>query len=186
MSDMDKVKELIARGEKEQTIGLLASALLKNTNDLESWMLLGELLDDPLKKRACYKQVLRLAPDNLLALKKLQELDGSPPEPPAAANSTKPPAENKSSLDETRKKLKTVPYRAPYPPAGDSTDGKEVIIYAVVGIAAFLVLFFILANPSEPTGEVSESDRVLWVTLISLILSAVMIILIAIGGKHRD
>jgi hypothetical protein len=61
-----------------------------------------------------------------------------------------------------------------------------VVIYAIVGIAAFLVLFFILASPSEPTGEVSDSDRVLWITLISLILSAVMIILIAIGGKHRD
>ena len=188
MSDLNTVKELIAKGDKEQTIRLLASILLKNTSDLEAWMLLGELLDEPSKKRACYKQVLRLSPDHLLAIKKLQELDAprpAPPDPPPVTNSRKARAENQSSLEETRESLKVVPYQEPYPPANSSTDSQEIILFLVVGIAAFLMILFILISPADPSGDTAANNDALWAVLISFAVIAFIFIIFSASNKHR-
>jgi hypothetical protein len=189
MSDLNTVKALIARGDKEQTIGLLASILLKDTNDLEAWMLLAELLDDPTRKRACYKQVLRLSPDNLLALKKLQELDRplpGPLDPPAAeTNSRKARTVNRDAFDETKRNIKAVPYQEPYSPPRSSTDGQEIVLFLVVGIAAFLMILFFFVSPVEPSGESSGNNTALWVGLISLVLVIFIIVIFSASNKHR-
>jgi hypothetical protein len=188
MSDLNKVKELIARGEKEQTVGLLASLLLKNTDDLEAWELLAELIDDPARKRACYKQVLRLSPGNLLALKKLYELDGGSPEPVPAADSTKAPPATHGSADETKKRLRAVPYQEPYqPPFKSSTEGQEVVLFAIAGIGALLMILFILLSPGDPSapGESSANNDALWAVLISFAVIAVIFIIFSTSNKHR-
>jgi hypothetical protein len=186
MSDLQTVKALIARGDKEQTIGLLASILLKDTNDLEAWMLLAELLDDPTRKRACYKQVLRLSPDNLLALKKLQELDGPLPDPaPAETNSGKARTGNRHAFAETKRNIQAVPYQDPYPPARNSTDGQEIVLFLVVGIAAFLMILFFFVSPVEPSGDSSGNHTALWVGLISLVLIIFIIVIFSASNKHR-
>lgn len=187
MSDLNTIKKLIAKGDKEQTIGLLASILLKDTNDLEAWMLLGELLDDPPKKRACYRQVLKLSPDNLLALKRLQELDGSLPAPPQATDSKKAWPVNDGSADETKKSMKTIPYQEPYyPPVKNSTDGQEVVLFVIAGIGALLMILFILMSPADPAGEASANNDALWAVLISFAVIAVIFIIFSGSNKHRS
>lgn len=77
MSHLDNVKELIAKGNKEGAIKSLVSALQNNSNDVDTWLLLGELIDDSAKKRDCYNKVLKLSPNNPLALNGLSRLETS-------------------------------------------------------------------------------------------------------------
>ena len=189
MSDINKVKELIAKGDKEQTIGLLASILLKNTDDLESWMLLGELIDDPAKKRSCYKQVLRLSPGHLLALQRLQELDGPPPDPPPAANAREAQALHPGSADETKKGMRAIPYQEPYqPPVRSSTEGQEIVLFVIAGIGALLMILFILLSPGDPSapGETAASNDALWAVLITFAVIAVIFIIFSTSNKHHS
>ncbi len=75
MSNLDDIRNVLTHGDKEEAIKMLFSALRLNGNDVESWLLLGEVIDDPAKKRDCYNQVLKLSPNNPLALDGLRELE---------------------------------------------------------------------------------------------------------------
>jgi hypothetical protein len=180
MSDLDKAKGLIARGDKEKALGLLASILIRNKDETEAWLLLGDTIDDPAKKKDCYNQVLRLFPQNLYALTKLQELRGLPPSDRQITNSKEVQIDNKSSINKSEQRSSYVPNQTSYPPANDLKGGVEVIGFVIGGIVAFLMILYVITSDSITSGE----SNILWAGLIFLGLITGVIILSA-SGKNR-
>ena len=174
MSDLDKVKGLIASGDRENALALLASLLIKDKNQLEAWLLMGDMIDNPSWRKDSYQQALRLAPNNSYALMKLQELsvEGSQPlETQAPESSTDGPP------TVTRKRLNYVPNPEALRPVQDSTGGGEVIGYVLGGIAGFIVLLYLIGNPDN-----SSSDS-LFIGLMFLSLIAGVIV-IAVSSRN--
>lgn len=178
MSDLDRAKGLIADGDKENAIPLLASILIKNRNELEAWVLLGDMIDDPARKKDCYKQVLRLSPRNFHALTRLQELEEAPAGQ-QIANPETPQANNGRSTGELRKPG-YMPDQNLFRPPSDSTGGAEIIGYVIGGIAGFLVILYVITSPGDST-SVSDS---LYIGLIFLALIA-GIIIFAVSYRNR-
>jgi hypothetical protein len=181
MSDLDQARELIARGEKDNAIALLASILMRNRDDVEAWLLLGETLDDPARKRDCYNQVLRLSPHGMQAATRLQELE----EPSAPTRPSMPAAladeGARSPVSEEARPRPSRPVIRELPPsAGDSGNAAEIIVYVVGGIAAFLFMVYVISSP-----RLSSSDsNTLYLGLIFLTLVAGIIILM-VSSKDR-
>jgi len=63
-------------GDLVQAANYLASAVQADPNNEEAWLLLGDYLSDPEKRRHCYQNVLKINPANQQALSCLSELDG--------------------------------------------------------------------------------------------------------------
>lgn len=179
MSDLATAQRLIAGGERDKAIGLLASILLKNREECEAWLLLGDLIDEPSRKKVCYQQVLRLSPQNSHALTKLGELQLQPLSQPAESPDDPAPG-SESSLVETRPKIQSVPSRISYPDRRASGGGREIIGYVLGGIAGFLVLLYIIASPGDP----SRDSNSLYVGLVFLSLIAVVIAISASSKKR--
>jgi len=163
MSNLDDIKNLLKQGDKEEAIKMLVSSLRLNGNDVEAWLLLGEIIDDPAKKRDCYNQVLKLSPNNLLALSGLESLT------PANSSSTK-----KSAADiqdtQPRKKNTNEPVqdlRANFQyqqgskptqlPNSSKNDWKGAVI-AILGIGGFFGISYILGLILTIASGDSSSD----------------------------
>lgn len=178
MSDLDQVKGLIARGDKENAVAQLAAILMENKGELEAWLLLGEIIDDPSKKKDCYNWVLRLAPHNVLALTKLQEL-----EPPAGGGQVASPKDaqtgTRGSVNKLRRNSKFVPYQNAYPAVNDSKEDPEVVSYFIVGIVAVAAILYVIV-----TGNSSGYSNIFCAGLLFLSLSTIMMILFVIN-KNR-
>ena len=193
MSDLDRVKGFIAEGEKGSAIRLLASMLLKNKNDLEAWLLLGELIDDPSKKEDCYRQALKLSPNHPQALTKLKELH-EPEKPeerePAPLPITGPEAEilGPASAIDTKPTIRSIPRQNSYPPPEHSKSRLEIFAYVVGAIAVFLVLLYVINRPSNLSEELSNPSadiNNLYIALIFITLIAVVIILTVRDRNRR-
>lgn len=180
MSELDLAKGYIVDGDKESAKAVLASMLIKNKNQLEAWLLLGDLVDDPSRKKQCYRWALKLSPQNSHALTKLQELE----EPPLAEVPVAVPGgsqiEASSSARDTRQRITPVPSFNFYSPVEHSNAGVGIIGYVIGGIAAFLLLLYVIANP----GNFSNSTKILYLGLIFIGLIAFVIIL-SVSGKNR-
>ena len=175
MSDLDQVKGLIAQGDKENAVVQLASILLENKNNLEAWLLMGEIIDDPSRKKDCYRWVLKLSPHNLFALTQLQELE-SPPSRRRITRSKDDQTDTKRSLTESRQ----ISNYNLYPTANNSNDDSEIVSYFLVGIAAFLVILYVLV-----TGNFSGYGNMFCMGMLFLGVSTGIIILL-VGNKNRS
>lgn len=180
MSDLEQVKGFIDRGDKDNAIAHLASTLIKNKDQLEAWLMLGDMIDDPSRKKDCYKQVLRLSPRNFHALTKLQELQDGQQDARQLTDSNESELDDQRPTKKMRKPSIYVPNHSFYPPAKQTTGGAEIIGYVVVGLAGFLVITYVIANPG---GSSSTSDS-LYIGLILLSLIA-GIIIVAVSSKNR-
>jgi len=67
--------EAANQGDKNKALGLLKQALTANPNDVDAWLVLTVLVDDPERKRQCLNRVLALDPVNQLARAELFELN---------------------------------------------------------------------------------------------------------------
>lgn len=74
---LEKIEEMIAKGNVEEALKSLASRLKSNGRDVDGWLLMAELMDDPVRKKDCYQQVLKWSPYNAAALKGLEKLASS-------------------------------------------------------------------------------------------------------------
>jgi hypothetical protein len=177
MSDLDTVKGLIARDDKENAGVQLASILIKNKADVEAWLLLGEIIDDPSKKRDCYHWVLKLFPDHVLALTKLQELE-SPPTGRQIASPNDVQPGMKGSFNKSRQNSNFQSQFA-YPIVDNSKDDRELLSFFIVGIVAALVVLYVVV-----TGSFSAYANVFCAGQIFLVLSTAMIFSFGIN-KNR-
>jgi len=180
MSDLDKAIDLVIVGDKENAIRVLASLLMRNKDEVEAWMLLGELIGDPSKKKDCYKQVLRLSPSSRYALKKLQELEPPPPiEPPAIIPSDEE-MDTKPSIRPLRQSENLA--QNTYSPGEHSRSGLELVAYVIGGIAVILVIVYVTTSVNnfsdgaeDPSGNIGN----IFSALLFVSLIAIMIILSA-------
>ena len=67
--------EATNQGDKNKALDLLKQALTANPNDVDAWLVLAALVDEPERKRQCLERVLALDPVNQLARAELFELD---------------------------------------------------------------------------------------------------------------
>lgn len=180
MNDLKQVQGLIDRGDKQNAMALLASGLLKNKNDIDAWLLLGELIDDPSKKKDCYHWVLKLSPDHPQAVAKLRELEGPPPEERALIVSTVDREEYTRPTKQRMQAVQFIPNTSPSPPDKESKDRLDIIGYVIAGLAAFLLIFNVIVNP----GNFSNDINILYVAIIFIGL-IVGIVILSVTSKNR-
>jgi len=180
MSDLNQIQGLIDRGDKQNAMALLASGLLKDKNDIDAWLLLGELIDDPSKKKDCYHWVLKLSPDHPQAVKKLQELEELPPENRQIVVS---PADQEDYTRPTKQRMQAIqfiPNTSTSPPDKESKDRLDIVGYVIAGVAAFLLIFNVIVNP----GNFSNDINIIYVAIIFIGL-IVGIVILSVTSKHR-
>jgi len=67
--------EAANQGDKNKAIDFVKQVLSANPNDVDAWLVLAAVLDDPERKRQCLKRVLALDPTNQLAREEMLEMD---------------------------------------------------------------------------------------------------------------
>jgi hypothetical protein len=78
--NLDNIQRRIKAGDVEGARRMLTTLLRKDSKNAEAWALLATLLDDPLQKASCYRQIIRIDPGNQQAADMLQVLDIQLPE----------------------------------------------------------------------------------------------------------
>lgn len=63
------------QGNKPKAIELVRQALTSDPNDIDAWLVLAAVVDDPERKRQCLERVLRLDPTNKLAREEILQMD---------------------------------------------------------------------------------------------------------------
>lgn len=183
MSNLDQAKHLIAKGDKDKAIGLLASILLKNKNEVEAWLLLGEMIDDPSRKKDCYRQVVRLSPHHLHALTRLQELGALPPAQPPSPRVAE--ADEQVAVAKTDQKSSFVPTQYSYPPVHDTKNDLGIIVYVIGGIAAILAIIYFTGSMGNPSSDSEININSLFTGLVFIGLVAGLILLF-VSNTNRD
>jgi len=79
--------------DKPKAIELVRQALTANPNDMDAWLVLAAVLDDPQRKRQCLNRVLTIDPTNQIARDELLDMDraymsAAPSQPVAESVST--------------------------------------------------------------------------------------------------
>lgn len=88
--------EAAKQGENEKATNYLKQVLEANPNDVDAWLVLAAVMDDPQRKRQCLKRVIALDPVNQVAHDELMEMDraemddSSRPTQPSASALSKP------------------------------------------------------------------------------------------------
>jgi len=76
--------EAANQGDKNKAIDFIKQVLAVNPNDVDAWLVLAAVVDDPERKRQCLKRVLTLDPTNQIAREEMLEIDraamGGPPD----------------------------------------------------------------------------------------------------------
>jgi len=67
--------EAANQGDKSKATDFIKQVLAANPNDVEAWLVLAAVVDEPERKRQCLKRVLELDPVNQLARDELFEMD---------------------------------------------------------------------------------------------------------------
>ena len=78
------------QGDKKKAMSFLKEVLAANPNDVDAWLVLAAVVDEPQRKRQCLNRVLSLNPTNQIARDELLEMDraemgSTPPFTPEAA-----------------------------------------------------------------------------------------------------
>ncbi len=77
MADLNHARGLLAQGDQEGAVKELVDVLHRNGRNVDAWLLLGDLLEDPSERKDCYKQILKLEPNNQQAYLQLRLLGGT-------------------------------------------------------------------------------------------------------------
>jgi len=67
--------EAAKQGDNNKAIQFLKQVLNANPNDVDAWLVLAAVMDDPKRKRQCLNRVLTLDPVNMVAREELMEMD---------------------------------------------------------------------------------------------------------------
>ncbi len=77
MADLNHARGLLAQGDQEGAVKELVEVLHRNGRNIDAWLLLADLLEDPGERKDCYKEVLKLDPNNQQAYLQLRLLGGT-------------------------------------------------------------------------------------------------------------
>jgi hypothetical protein len=67
MSELDLPKKLLEIGDRSGALEALHRILQTNPRDIDAWFLLVDVVEDPAQKADCYRQILKIDPDNQFA-----------------------------------------------------------------------------------------------------------------------
>jgi len=94
MVDLETIRAKKQAGDRLGALKDVVSVVRIEPHNLEAWMLMSELVDEPEKKRECYRRVLVVKPDHVEARQRLAELeddrDGNSPNAGSAPKAAKP------------------------------------------------------------------------------------------------
>jgi hypothetical protein len=77
---IDQAKALAQQGNSQTAIASLSKLIQSDASNVEAWLALAEVVEEPVRAEFCLKKVLALDPGNSMALEKLSELQGGRPE----------------------------------------------------------------------------------------------------------
>lgn len=162
-------------GDPRRAQGYLKQVLTENPNEVEGWLVLAAILEDPVKKRQCLNRVLALDPTNQIAREELLDMDRAAFSDRPAPRPEAPVAPVKPSPAWTE----TVSAPAPPPPAPAPQRSKlsktlvftyplwlKILTYlgaAVLGIFTLAALLTAPAAALIPAGMGLLALGALWV-----------------------
>ncbi|MCB0033218.1 MAG: hypothetical protein KDE51_04335 [Anaerolineales bacterium] len=127
--DMQKAIKAIKAGDMESGRKLLSTILKKDRNNEEAWLWMSRTMSEPQKKRQCIERVLSINPNNEVALRIIDRMDGRTAPPPTAA-----PAQ-----PQTTKQQAPTPRKMPPPPSYvPQVTPQQQAKTRIIGIVAFL------------------------------------------------
>jgi hypothetical protein len=134
MPELSHIKMLVAGGDQEAAIVELVRLLRTDSQNIEAWLLLADLREDPQERKDCYKRVLKLDPYNEQAQLQMRVLGGTTslklnrpdqrkvePPPPAAPLSGVTPLPGVIEMPEH-------PESKPAPPMESSSVAPEMLL----------------------------------------------------------
>jgi hypothetical protein len=183
MTNLDKIKGLIVTGDKQKAIGMLASMLIENKDEAEAWLLLGYLIDDPIRKRDCYYQVLRLFPGNSLALAKLQELGEAPPSREPITKPKSATVANRDSIKGLRQNIHFSPDKATLPLGNNSQTPGQNTGFIVIGVVGLVLVLILLGIASAGDWSIDSGNPVCGALMLFAIVGGIF--LWASSNKNR-
>ena len=71
---LNNAREAIARGDKKTAQQILANILSHDNQNVDAWLLLADILDNPQHRIESLKRVLQINPNNVIANRRLQEI----------------------------------------------------------------------------------------------------------------
>lgn len=77
MDDLEFIRTLLEIGDRSGAIENLTRFARDNPQNIDGWFLLAQTLDDDSKKADCYRYIIRLDPENELAIERLKELSNA-------------------------------------------------------------------------------------------------------------
>jgi hypothetical protein len=90
MGNLDSIQALISSGRKDEAARQLARLLSASPENLDAWLLMADVIDDPARRADCYRQVLKIDPENPQALAQLGKPPTGTPPPPQSVTSPAP------------------------------------------------------------------------------------------------
>lgn len=175
MINLDKIKSLIATGDKQKAIAMLAAILIENKDAAEAWLLLGYLIDDPIRKRDCYYQVLRLFPRNSFALAKLQELGEAPPSPEPITKPKTAAVPDRKSIKGLRQNIHFSPDKAPLPFGDNSQISGQITGFIVIGVVGLGLALILLVLASAQDWSIYRGNPVCGALLLFAIVGGIFL-----------
>jgi hypothetical protein len=71
---LNNVREAISRGDKKTAQQILADILNHDSQNVDAWLLLADIVENPHHRIECLKRVLQINPNNIIAKRRLEEI----------------------------------------------------------------------------------------------------------------
>ena len=75
--ELNDAREAISKGDKIKAQQILAGILRQDGQNVEAWLLLSDILENPEQRTDCLKRVLQINPNNVIAKRRLADLMGA-------------------------------------------------------------------------------------------------------------
>ena len=132
--------EAANQGEKPKAAELVKQVLSANSNDMDAWLVLATIVDDPQRKRQCLNHVLSLDATNKTAREMLLEMDRAELNSYRSQPITSPLSTTPSQSDNSSPRQSSLPQKSP----SLSSEKSLVFQYSrvwLVGLYLFMTVF---------------------------------------------
>jgi len=145
--ELEQAKVLAEQGKPEAAVALLSQLIQRDASNVEAWLALSDVVDDPERAEYCLQKVLALDPGNATALEKLASSKGGSlsvgavgglDQAERSIEDDPAPAQDSHDLDsDLMERLKAIPQAPADPPEQhEEVPAPEVLADATFGDAA--------------------------------------------------
>lgn len=161
-TSLQKGVAALKSGDKKSAMQFLKQAIDENPRDVNAWLWVSSLIDDPEKKKFCFQKVLAIEPQNKHALRGMATLDHSAQSSSSSLSATseihRPQVKESSSYQQSvPQSNKTSQYQVRPANVQIVKKKKRISVWAMLGLGLFLsymILFpFSAAINSKELGE---------------------------------